>query len=118
MIPRFRIVRSAACGALLVVAACVGIQAFSGEPGSSGASLLNNKCILCNSFGANQVPRICNSCNNRFSNKCILCNSFGANQVPRICNSCNNKFSNKCILCNSFGASQAPRICNSCNNKH
>jgi xanthosine utilization system XapX-like protein len=80
--------------------------------------LVGNKCILCSSVGANHVPRICTSCDNKFRSKCILCNSFGASQVPRICTSCNNKFSNRCILCNSFGANQVPRICNSCNNKY
>jgi hypothetical protein len=111
------IVRRVVAAALLVSAAWAGIHGFSREPQPSSPALLSNKCILCNAFGANHVPRICTSCNNKFSNKCILCNAFSPTQVPRICTSCNNKFSNKCILCNAFSPTQAPRICNSCNNK-
>jgi len=84
---------------------------------SDATTLAAGRCILCNTFGANHAPRICNSCNNKFNNRCILCNAFGANQAPRICNSCNNKFNNRCVLCNAFGANSLPRICNSCNNK-
>ena len=101
----------------LVAATWTGILAVSGEPRSLEAALQGNKCILCNSYSPTQVPRICNSCNSKFSNKCILCKSYSPTQVPRICNSCNSKFSNKCILCNSYSPTQAPRICNSCNSK-
>jgi len=103
------------------VAACMvgfGVRAGSGPRASMSEVATANRCILCNTFGANQMPRICNTCNNKFNNRCILCNAFGANQVPRICNTCNNKFNNRCILCNTFGANQAPRICTTCNNKH
>ncbi|MFM8735013.1 MAG: hypothetical protein ACKOC8_07470 [Pirellulales bacterium] len=117
MSSRTRIVRGGACLAAVIVAVCAGLRGVSGEPHGHGPVMLANRCILCSSYGANQMPRICNSCNNKFSNRCILCNSYGANQAPRICNSCNNKFSNRCILCNSYGANQAPRICTSCNNK-
>jgi hypothetical protein len=97
---------------------CFGLRVGSGELATAGEALLNNRCILCNTYGASQMPRICGSCNNKFNNRCILCNTYGANQVPRICGSCNNKFNNRCILCNAYGASQAPHICGSCNNKH
>ena len=86
------IVRRVVAAALLVSAAWAGIHGFSREPQPSSPALLSNKCILCNAFGANHVPRICTSCNNKFSNKCILCNAFSPTQAPRICNSCNNKF--------------------------
>ena len=82
----------AVCVAIVGGVAWAGIHAVSGEHGLPERALSGNKCILCNAFGANQVPRICTSCNNKFSNRCILCNAFGANQVPRICTSCNNKF--------------------------
>ena len=116
------IVRRAAGVAILVCVMLVGVTwpgilAVSGEPRPSETALLGNKCILCNAFSPTHVPRICNSCNNKYSNKCILCNAFSPTQVPRICTSCNNKFSNKCILCNAFSPTQAPRICTSCNNK-
>jgi len=101
-----------------VLVAGVGVRAGSGEKPSTAAVPMANRCILCNTFGANQVPRICTTCNNKFNNRCILCNAFGANQMPRICTTCSNKFNNRCILCNTFGANQAPRICTTCNNKH
>ena len=82
------------------------------------AHVTAGRCILCNAYGANHAPRICNSCNNKFNNRCILCNAYGASIAPRICGSCNNKFNNRCILCNAYGASNLPRICSSCNNKH
>ncbi|MBU6309970.1 MAG: hypothetical protein KJS77_09520 [Planctomycetes bacterium] len=104
--------------ALVAGVVCCGLRAGSGDLATAGEALLNNRCILCNTYGASQMPRICGSCNNKFNNRCILCNTYGANQVPRICGSCNNKFNNRCILCNAYGASQAPHICSSCNNKH
>ncbi len=87
-----QIVRRVVAVALLAGAVGAAIRGVGGEPPRSEPALAANKCILCNSFGANQVPRICNTCNNKFSNKCILCNAFGANQVPRICNTCNSKY--------------------------
>lgn len=102
--------------AVLVVG--VGVRAGSGERPTGDTMPMANRCILCNTYGASQMPRICGSCNNKFNNRCILCNTYGANQVPRICGSCSNKFNNRCILCNTYGANQAPRICTSCNNKH
>jgi len=115
--------RHGGCGAVYrAVVALVLTAGFlavgTGAADRSDAALAAGRCILCNAFGANQAPRVCNSCNNRFNNRCILCNAFGANQAPRICNSCNNKFNNRCVLCNAFGADNLPRICNSCNNKH
>lgn len=77
--------------AVLVAAVGVGVRAGSGEKPSAVAVPMANRCILCNAFGANQVPRICTTCNNKFNNRCILCNTFGANQAPRICTTCNNK---------------------------
>jgi hypothetical protein len=106
----------AATRALVALALVAGYVAV-GAADSATAAFAAGRCILCNAFGANQAPRICNSCNNKFNNRCILCNAFGANQAPRICNSCNNKFNNRCVLCNAFGANSLPRICNSCNNK-
>ena len=103
------------------VAVCmvgVGVRAGGGQRAAVGEAATANRCILCNTYGASQMPRICGSCNNKFNNRCILCNAYGANQAPRICGSCNNKFNNRCILCNAYGASQAPRICTTCNNKH
>ena len=91
MSSQIRIVRGVMCSVLLLVAACAVIQSVSGEPGLSGKALLGNKCILCNSYSPTQAPRICNSCNSKFSNKCILCNAYSPTQVPRICNSCNSK---------------------------
>ena len=106
---------------IAVLVACamwVGVGGDGGEPVMAGEALVANRCILCNTYGASQMPRICGSCNNKFNNRCILCNTYGANQVPRICGSCNNKFNNRCILCNAYGAGHAPHICSSCNNKH
>ena len=103
--------------AIVALALVAGYVAVGGAD-SATAAFAAGRCILCNSFPANQTPRVCNSCNIKFNNRCILCNSFPANQAPRICNSCNIKFNNRCVLCNSFPASNLPRICNSCNNKH
>jgi len=77
--------------ALLACVVWLGVPADSGEPAMAGEAMVANRCILCNTYGANQMPRICGSCNNKFNNRCILCNAYGAGQAPHICSSCNNK---------------------------
>jgi hypothetical protein len=56
-------------GLLVVVVAAavvgVGVRAGRGERPSSGEAPMANRCILCNTFGANQAPRICTTCNNK-----------------------------------------------------
>ena len=97
--------------------AWAGVRGVGGEPPRSESALAAQRCILCSSFGASHVPRICTTCNNKHSNRCVLCNAFGPAHMPRICTTCNNKFSNKCILCNAFSPKHTPRICTTCNNK-
>ena len=81
----------AATRAIVALALVAGYAAV-GAADSATAAFAAGRCILCNTYGANQAPRICNSCNSKFSNRCILCNAYGANNLPRICNSCNSKY--------------------------
>lgn len=50
------------------VAACVagvGVRAGGGERPATAAGPVANHCILCNAYGASQMPRICTSCNTK-----------------------------------------------------
>ena len=62
----FPATRLAAAGrgivALALALGCWGLF----ERTSDATTLAAGRCILCNTFGANHAPRICNSCNNKF----------------------------------------------------
>jgi len=51
--------------ALAAGVVCFGLRVGSGELATAGEALLNTRCILCNAYGASQMPRICGSCNNK-----------------------------------------------------